>query len=474
VARTSLQLRADAQRIWWAGVRAVLPERLVRQHVRVNAHSLIVGAASDGEELGDSFASCTAGVEVDLRRVGKIVIVGAGKAAGAMGAALEEVLGPKLLDEKRVDGWVNVPADCMQPTQRVHLHAGRPAGVNEPRPAGVEGTQKMLELVGSLHEDDLCLCVLSGGGSALLPAPVPGISLDAKIRLIRRLSAAGADIGQINTVRRPLSLVKGGGLARRCTAGRLIALIISDVLGDSLADIASGPTVASPTTAADALDTLQDLKLSDAADLEPIVQFLRQLQEEDQTAGGTSQPIRTQVTNLVIGNNRAAVEAAGREASRLGYEPSTVSTNRPEGPAEDVARHLASMALHMRSAAGHDCLISGGEPTVRLVEESQRGRGGRNQQLALAALTHLGDSTGIALLSGGTDGEDGPTDAAGAIVTEEVVQAARERQLVADVFLCRNDAYSFFSAAEGLFITGPTHTNVCDVRVVTVEKYSRV
>jgi glycerate 2-kinase len=222
VPRTASQLRADAERIWRAGVAAVLPARLIGEHVRVEGDVLQVGDES-----------------IDLRHVGRIAVVGAGKAAGAMAAALEEVLGERVLTNKNVAGWVNVPDDCVLPTARVHVHAARPAGVNEPRSEGVEGTWRMLELVGSLGPEDLCFCVLSGGGSALLPAPAQGISLDHKVRVTRLVSGAGANIEQLNMVRRQLSRVKGGGLARACHAGRLITLIISDVLGDPLDVIAS-------------------------------------------------------------------------------------------------------------------------------------------------------------------------------------------------------------------------------------------
>jgi glycerate-2-kinase len=171
---------------------------------------------------------------------------------------------------------------------------------------------------------------------------------------------------------------------------------------------------------------------------------------------------------VVIGNNALAVDAAGAEAERLGYSHAMIAANAPEGAAEEVGRQLAATALRMRETAGPDCLISGGEPTVKLVEDSQRGKGGRNQQLALAALAALGDSQGIALLSAGTDGEDGPTDAAGAFVTEDVVRAARRQQLDPQSYLARNDAYHFFHRTGGLFITGPTQTNVCDLRIVAV------
>ena len=465
--RSTSQLRSDAARIWRAGVAAVAPQRLIREHVRVDGESLRVG-----DEL------------IDLRPIGQIAIVGAGKAAGAMAVALEEVLGPWLLAEKNVSGWVNVPADCTVPSHNVILHAARPAGVNEPRPEGVEGTRRILELVASLGPNDLCLCVISGGGSALLPAPVPEISLDDKIELTRLLSAAGADIEQLNTVRRELSLVKGGGLAGACNAGRLISLIISDVLGDPVDLIASGPTVERESTPADALAVLRDLQLTDEPTIAPVVRCLQRGRESFATGDfdhGQRLPVAKdsrplshgqlkKVTNLIIGNNAAAVDAAGIEAERLGYSHAMISATHSEGPAEDVGHHLAEMALRMRDGPGPDCLISGGEPTVSLIEASQRGKGGRNQQLALAALTKLGDCQGIVLLSAGTDGEDGPTDAAGAIVTEEVVRRAREQQLNPLDYLSRNDAYAFFEASGGLFITGPTQTNVCDLRVVFVNQ----
>jgi glycerate-2-kinase len=397
--------------------------------------------------------------------------VGAGKAAGAMAAALERVLGPQLLARKKVAGWVNVPSDCILPTARVRLHAGRPAGINEPRHEGVEGTRQILELVSSLGPSDLCFCLLAGGGSALLPAPPPGVTLDDKIRVTRLLSAAGANIEQLNAVRAQLSLAKGGGLARACRAGQLVTLLISDVLGDPLDVIASGPTVPSAGTPEDAIAVLEELGLVNEPTLKPVVQWLR-----DGGLNATrSEPLRSEqdspiVTHHVLGNNAAAVDSAGTEAERLGYSHAMISANKPEGPAEGVGRRLAELAMQMRGEPGPDCLISGGEPTVTLIDESHRGKGGRNQQLALSALTHVGDCSAVALLAAGTDGEDGPTDAAGAFVNEEVVRAARERQLEPHEFLRRNDAYHFFTRAGGLFITGPTQTNVCDLRVVLVAR----
>jgi glycerate 2-kinase len=446
---SAAELQVDAQRIWWAGVRAVMPENLIPASIFIEDGVL---------QIGDD--------EIDLRRIERIVVVGAGKASGAMAVAVEQVLGPQLLSSKHVSGWVNVPADCVVPTQAIHLHAARPAGINEPRSEGVVGTHKILNLMSALGPNDLCLCLISGGGSALLPAPVPGISLDDKIRVARVLSSAGATIVDLNTVRSQLSLVKGGGLAQACRAGRMVSLIISDVLGDPLDMIASGPTVTSNTSAADALAVLERLGLNGHPELATVEEYLcRRVHSGHPTAAPT-----THVTNLVIGNNAVAVDAAGIEAERLGYSHAMIAATAPEGPAEEVGRHLAKMAIRMRDEAGPDCLITGGEPTVTLADAAIRGKGGRNQQLALAALEELGDCRGIALLAGGTDGEDGPTDAAGALVTADVVALAKQLQLDARDHLQRNDAYRFFESAGGLFKTGPTQTNVCDLRVVVTSR----
>jgi len=393
-------------------------------------------------------------------------VVGAGKAGAGMAAAVEEVLGPAIRKEKKVTGWVNVPADCVRPLDSIHLHPARPAGINEPTEAGAEGAREILKIVEGLMERDLCLCLISGGGSALLPAPVEAITLNDKLGVTQHLSGAGANIQELNTVRKQLSRVKGGGLMRACRAGQLVALIISDVLGDPLDVIASGPTVADSSTPEAALSVLERFRAREAGISPRVFGYLRAKQQE----GPPSEPT-CQVTNLIIGSLATAVEAAGREAERLGYSPKIETAARCEGAAEGVGRELARAAIEMRSRLdGPDCLVSGGEPVVTLVEKSRRGLGGRNQQLVLAALERIDDLTGIALLSGGTDGEDGPTDAAGAVLDADVAAAARARGLDSADCLARNDAYHFFEPLGALIRTGPTHTNVCDVRVVVVER----
>jgi glycerate 2-kinase len=443
-------LREDALRIWRAAVAAVDSRRLVREAVRVENGQL-----------------CVAGQAFELARLRRIIVVGAGKAGAGMAQGLEEALGPELLAEKRVTGWLNVPADCVCPLTTIHLHAARQPGQNEPTPEGAAGAAEILRLVGEATPDDLCIALISGGGSALLPAPADGITLADKLAVTRHLSAAGADIRQLNTVRKQLSGIKGGGLRRACRAGHLVTLIISDVLGDPLDIIASGPTIDDPATAAHALAVLEQFRAAEAGIAPAVFDFLRSRSHYPAHGGGCP------TTNLVIGNNATAVDAAAREADVLGYRPRVLSTDTHEGAAEDVGRRLAEMTIDIaRLCSAVDCLLSGGEPVVQLVPASERGLGGRNQQLVLAAAECLSREAmdHFVLASGGTDGEDGPTDAAGALVDRPLLDEATKRALSIADYLHRNDAYHFFEPLGGLIKTGPTHTNVCDVRVIVVDR----
>lgn len=450
--RTNEQLLHDAREIWRAGVAAVDSSRLVREALTVVDGHLVVGEDS-----------------IDLAKLGRIIVVGCGKAGAGMAAGVEETLGPALAEEKHLTGWVNVPADCVRSLPHIRLHGARPAGRNEPTAEGIEGSEQILNLVSAAGPDDLVICLISGGGSALLPAPIDGVTLADKQAVTRFLSAAGANITELNTVRKALSRIKGGGLARACRADRLISLIISDVLGDPLDVIASGPTVPTSTGPADALAVLRRFDAGAHENLRPVVHALERL------VASPNPPVAADcaVTNLVIGNNAVAVDAAGVVAERLGYSHAMISATAPEGMAEDLGRHLAEMASRMLANNGPDCLISGGEPTVRLAEESIRGKGGRNQQLVLAAmqrLIELGIHDGVVILSGGTDGEDGPTDAAGAVADANLLKLFAQRpEAVADA-LRRNDAYHFFQPHGALLQTGPTHTNVCDIRVLVVNR----
>ncbi len=449
------RLREDALRIWQAGVEAVHADRLVRRNVRIEDGHLVFGEFDP--------------LRIPLASIGRISVVGAGKAGAGMVAGIESVFCPTWAERFQLGGWVNVPDDCVRSTRWIHLHPARPGGVNEPTAQGVWGTEQILATVRNLTARDLCICLISGGGSALLPLPAPGITLEDKLNVTRLLSGAGANIAELNTVRKALSLVKGGGLLRACGAGTLISLIISDVLGDPLSLIASGPTVPEPVRPHEAFAVLEKYPEVKAALPSHLIAWL---QSGGRTAAVGSAAGPQRVHHFVIGNNAVAVDAAALQAEALGYRHACISSPSLEGPAETIGAQLAEQALEMRAGGTVDCLISGGEPTVRLAPPWIRGRGGRNQQLVLAAVQALwrDGARGIAILSGGTDGEDGPTDAAGAVVDAEVIARAKELNLDPAAFLERNDAYSFFERTTGLIKTGPTHTNVCDIRVVLARK----
>jgi len=357
----------------------------------------------------------------------------------------------------------------------VKLFAARPAGVNEPTQQAIDGTDRILQLAQEAGPRDLVIGLISGGGSALLCQPVVGVSLADKLAVTRLLSSRGADITQLNTVRKHLSEVKGGGMARACQHAQLVTLVLSDVLGDPLDLIASGPTVPDSSSPADAIAVL--------AQFDPDNELPQSVYGVLKIAAQTGQTVDERDTvghnTFVVGNNAVAVDAAGIRAESLGYNHVMQSARECEGQAEDVGRRLAEMTIEMlsRDPALHrqDALITGGEPVVQLVAASDRGQGGRNQQLVLAAYVHLLEHglsdqawKRLVILSGGTDGEDGPTDAAGAILDASVHERCRSQQLDPKQFLGRNDAYQFFQATSGLLKTGPTGTNVCDLRVALV------
>lgn len=457
--KNSQTLAEHARLIWQAGVDAVGSERLVRNVVSISQQLLTIGDE-----------------EFDLQQLSRIVVVGAGKAGAGMAAALEGILAADVLSQANsscsVTGWVNVPADCVRPLPRIRLHAARPAGVNEPTEDGVAGSKKILELVRGLTDSDLCLVVLSGGGSALLPAPVDGISLRDKQTMTRLLMQGGATINELNCVRKQLSQIKGGGLARAMRSGRMLTLIISDVIGDPLDVIASGPTVADGSSPSDALEIIRRIIRDQSSVPENVSQFLR---AKSDTAESPAEISASRVRNFVIGNNKAAIGAALAKATELGFRGFIHGCDLA-GVASDFGRELAALCLTVRDQSRDEscpfstCVISGGEPVVHLAETELARKGGRNQELVLAACQRLWDDGAdrIAILSGGTDGEDGPTDAAGAILDASVIEEAKRLGLKPEEFLAINNAYEFFEKAGGLVKTGPTHTNVMDLRVAVV------
>ncbi len=384
-----------------------------------------------------------------------------------MAAGVEAALHDRL---DRVSGVVNVPEGAVRPLRSVRLHAGRPAGVNHPTAAGVAGVQDMLDLVNTATPADLGLCLLSGGGSALLPAPVEGASLEDKQRVTALLHACGATIDEMNCVRKHLSRFKGGRLAqafaeRECP---VYSLIISDVIGDPLDVIASGPTAADPTTFADALAVLDRHGLTERTP-PAVLDHLRR-----GAAGAVPETLKTlpdSIRNLILGNNAGALTAAARRAAELGY-PVLNLGSFIDGETRHVAAVFAGIVRSSR-ADGRPmrppvCLLSGGETTVTLTPE--HGKGGRNQEFVLATALKVGAAglRSAVVLSGGTDGEDGPTDAAGTVADADTFARAAALHLDPAAFLERHDAYPFFAAVGGLLRTGLTQTNVMDVRVILI------
>ena len=453
------QVTQDALRVWQAGVDAVRADRVVREQVRWDGRILEIQQT-----------------RLDLAYAKRWIIVGAGKAAGGMLEGILEVL-EGTEEHPRICGWINLPEGSIP--ERLKRRAGgveiceaRPAGVNEPTAKVVDGTKEILRFIDQATSEDVVLFLLSGGGSALLCAPVEWMSLETKVAITRRLSSRGARIQELNAVRRAISQVKGGGLARRSRAGQLITLVISDVLGDPLEMIGSGPTVLEP--APDGALAARILQRYAPDEFPEVVARLsqpgKQLEAQDLAPGASAH-------TFVLANNATAVEAAVREAHRLGYRVQSESRVEGEGTAEQVGLELAAIVKELEPGSGW---ISGGEPTVVLPDVAVRGVGGRNQHVVLKAGSELlGDleslATGgnsreipasFALVSGGTDGEDGATQAAGAWIDHGWLdRSLASRDGILDA-LARCDSNTVLSATGHVLLTGPTHTNVCDLRVV--------
>jgi hydroxypyruvate reductase/glycerate 2-kinase len=444
-------MRREAQAIWQAAVDAARPQRLVQA----------------------AFADSASSLSSLVRAAPRVLVIGAGKAGAAMSAAVEDCL-PDCLD--RMDGLVNVPAEILRPLRAIRLHAARPAGANEPTEQGVIGADRILQLAREAGPQDIALCLLSGGASALLPAPVPSVSLQDKQLITRLLHACGATINEMNTVRKHLSRIKGGRLARAFAGAALFSLIVSDVVGDPLDVIASGPTSPDPSTFAEALAVLDKFSLLNKGVQDPyqacppsVMEYLRQ-----GAAGAvpeTPKSLPPTVRNIIIGNNPRSLAAAHAKANEAGYRTLNLGSCI-EGESRQVATVMAgivrSIRWHGLPVPAPVCLLSGGETTVTLARN--HGLGGRNQEFALAFISELGQEglQDVTVLSGGTDGEDGPTDAAGAWADETTLRKAATLCLDPSEFLKRNDSYHFFEKTGDLLNIGLTETNVMDIRVILV------
>ena len=399
----------------------------------------------------------------------RLFVVGFGKASCLMAKAVEEQL-PTMIDAGVVVTKYGhtVTRDTTKGDGEGKIRVFE-AGHPVPDEKGILATEEIIKLLRDADEKTLVLCLISGGGSALLISPHEHISLKDKQQITGLLLRAGADINELNTVRKHLSAVKGGRLAEIAFPATITSLIISDVIGDRLDVIASGPTAPDSTTYHDALSVINKYALMDQAPLS-VVEFLQKGKEGlvPETPKVNSY-IFDRVENIIIGNNRKALDAAKAKAESLGLDAEIISSELT-GEAREIGKWLAQKAIGMKKSGEAErarCLISGGETTVTV---TGNGLGGRNMELALAFAIGIEGIDGITFLSAGTDGTDGPTDATGAIVDGQSVKKAKAMGLDPSVYLDNNDSYNFFKQIDGLIITGPTGTNVMDIQVVIVEK----
>ncbi len=430
-----------AKQIFAAAVASVQPQPLLRARVQWQEPLLTICDRT-----------------IDTQTVGRIYLIGAGKASAAMAATLEEILGDRI-----EAGLVIVKDGHGAPCRRVEIReAGHP--VVDGR--ALAATDELLALTRQFRQNDLVICLISGGGSALLEKLPPGVTLADLQETFRQLLGCGASIDEMNAVRKHLSLVKGGQLARAIHPARCLSLILSDVIGDSPETIASGPTAPDGTTFDDAWEVLEKYRLTTALP-HSVIRHLSEgrggLRPETPRPGD---PAFDRVENLIVGNNFIALQAAEARAASLGLHP-LILTTRLQGEAREAARVIVSVMAEVAATAhpiaAPACLLFGGETTVTL---RGNGTGGRNQEFALAALIDMAAlPDNCLLLSCGTDGTDGPTDAAGAFATPEMYRKALARGLSPAAYLENNNAYPFFEQTGGLIKTGPTGTNVMDIGI---------
>jgi len=441
-------IRSDAKEIFIGCLTAVDPYSAIKRFIHIEGNRLVLGI--EGEPK----------TEIDLTEFDRISLVGAGKATAPMARAIEELFG------KRIQrGMINLKYGFTEKLAFTEIiEAGHPV----PDENGAKGTRKILDFLKSAGEKDLIFSLISGGGSALLPQPAGGITLSEMQEITRSLLACGANIDEMNAVRKHISSSKGGQMARVAFPATIVNLMLSDVVGDKMDIIASGPFVPDSSTFKDVWEIFikYDLKGVHAAIDEHVKAGLKgQIPETPKE----NDKIFDRVFNFIVGSNILALEAASVKAKKLGYK-TLILSSMVEGETREVARVHSAIAKEIvktgRPIPQPACIISGGETTVTI---RGKGLGGRNQEFCLAAALDLvGLPPRVVILSGGTDGNDGPTDAAGALVDPLTVTRGKDVGMEAAEFLDNNDAYHFFEKTSDLLMTGPTNTNVMDVRLVLV------
>lgn len=437
-----LRLRQHAREILEAALAAADPAEAVRRAVSRDGNALVVGPA----------------IQIDLTSIRRVLVVGAGKATAAMARAVEDLLGD------RIDiGLISVKYGHTAPLKRVaQMEAGHPL----PDRNGEAAARQIMHLIAEAESNDLVISCISGGGSALLPGAAEPVTLDEKMELTRLLLAAGADIHEMNCVRKHLSVTKGGNLMRLAYPARVLNLMLSDVVGDEPDTIAAGPFAADRSTFEDALRVVRQYGLATKA----ASSIVRRLEEG--AAGRIPETpkegdeIFSRAWNVIVGSNVRSLDAAASRARELGYRTMILSS-RIIGDTSQAALFHAAIAEEIR-ATGNPlespaCILSGGETTVTL---RGTGLGGRNQEFALSLVETSARIPGMLFLSAGTDGTDGPTDAAGAVVDSTTRERASVMKLDPTQYLRDNNSYHFFEQLGDLIMTGPTLTNVMDVRIM--------
>jgi glycerate 2-kinase len=431
-------------------LQAVDPATTVAESMQLTGDRLIIGERS-----------------YDLEHFRRVLLVGAGKAGAPMAIAAGEILGERLHAGVIIvkQGYAN---KSDRETDAQHMERINILEASHPLPdmRGVEATQSILKLVQDAGPADLVICLISGGGSALLTAPVQGVTLQDLQTLTDQLLACGATINEINALRKHLDKVKGGKLARVAAPATLVTLVLSDVVGDPLDVIASGPTVPDTTTFMDAWQVLERYDLLEKAPPGIVKALQRGRQGSLRENPQPDENFFHNTQTVIVASNQRAAQAALGEAQTEGFNAMLLTTFL-QGESRQAGRTLAAVArqiaTHNQPLARPACVVVGGETTVVLQGD---GLGGRNLELALGAVRELADLKQVALISLATDGGDGPTDAAGAVVTGDTLQQALQRGLAPEDFLARNDSYHFFEPMGGLLRPGPTQTNVNDLAFV--------
>ena len=436
--------------IFHAGVEAVNPYRLVLEAVRLDDRSLKIE-----------------NISYDLNHFKKIIVIGGGKATAPMAQAIESILGRFI-----TDGRIIVKYGHAAKLKRIKvMEASHPV----PDEAGVKGTEEIIRMMKQADEKTLVICLISGGASALLVSPVDSVTLGDKKIVTELFLKAGASIEELNTVRKHLSKVKGGRLAQIAYPATVVTLMLSDVIGDRLDVIASGPTVPDPTTFQNAMAAIEKYSLKDRLPAKVLKLLMQGVKRKIKDTPKGAESFFKKTKAVVIGSLKHAIASAREKAISLGFSAEVV-TDELRGEARDAARYLAARAVEVQNSLSKGakpcCLISGGETTVTV---KGNGLGGRNQELSLAFAMEIEGIKGIAMLSADTDGIDGPTDAAGAIVDGNTTALAREFDIIPEIYLENNNSYNFFKRLDSVskrsyhLITGPTGTNVMDMQIICVE-----